>query len=345
MFFPFVHKNSIFELDDLLSNSGGGGNSAQVVAKNGKGSGKNSSSGGGGAVVTTAVTTTSSVSVLAAGKDSTMALYNLGTVVVSRDASAVTVSSVRESAVNLLSKSVMSFYNSFMSGDGNNNSNSATNSSSNAATVNTTVSEHKTDAVRVQDAALIVAPRMEFRDSKRRVLKLSVDPSGSLIAAADALGRVTLFDTHICAVVRIWKGLRQAELAWTSRHRSAIAAGGSGGSGGGGRSGGAFTPNSRGTSSNGSGNVYEGNFADTPENGSALIPAESMLGGAPHPTAALNLVIHAPLLGLVYMYAMPHGACVRIVPVGMNCHIFSLAEPSTTAAITMNKNAFGMPQR
>jgi hypothetical protein len=46
----------------------------------------------------------------------------------------------------------------------------------------------------------------DFEDTKRRVIRLSIDPRGKLIACADSLGRVTLFDTRMNAVVRYDQG-------------------------------------------------------------------------------------------------------------------------------------------
>ena len=59
---------------------------------------------------------------------------------------------------------------------------------------------------------------VDFEDPKRQILWLTLDPSGSLIAAADSLGRVLLYDSSICmhVVVRIWKGVRDAQLGWSS---------------------------------------------------------------------------------------------------------------------------------
>ena len=219
------------------------------------------------------------VSVCTGGSDSSLAVFNLcGLLSVSDNDRAA--ASVRDSAVNLLSKSVMSIYNWY-----GGSADAASGSSGTAAV------ERKTDALKVQESTLVVTARVEFKDIKRRVLKLSADPSGDFVAASDSLGRVTLFDAAVGAVVRVWKGLRHAELAWTTRQQ----------------------PSSRYTASPASAER------------STHVGVEGEAFSVPYPAVAANLVIHAPLLGLVYVYAMPHGPCVRIVPVGLNCHIFSMS--------------------
>lgn len=42
----------------------------------------------------------------------------------------------------------------------------------------------------------------DFEDPKRRIIRMSIDPRGKLVAAADSLGRVTLFDTRTQGIVR-----------------------------------------------------------------------------------------------------------------------------------------------
>lgn len=271
VFFPALYKASIFELDDTPAN-------ASSAAKTNTTGSATKARPKTPSPVPAFITTAPTVSVFTVGKESAMGLYNLGGVVLNPENDKNT--SVRESAVNLLSK--------YFFGTSDNNA-------SNAA-------ERKPDAVRVQDCTVTVAARLEFKDAKRRVLKLSADPSGSLIAASDILGRVTLFDCNIYAVVRIWKGLRHAELAWTSRRAA--------------RTGGATT----GSTHSGSAGNLEG--LDRSQ-GLALALPES-----PASAQIANLVIHAPLLGLVYIYSMPHGPCVRIIPVGLNCHVFSLNVPA-----------------
>lgn len=103
-----------------------------------------------------------------------------------------------------------------------------------------------------------------FSDPKRIVLRLSIDPSLQLIATADSLGRVMLYDKRLFAVIRIWKGVREARLAWTE--------------------------------------------------------------GTQNDKRTLCLVIYAPQTGLLSLYAMKHGPCLRSIPVGPQCHIFTIYE-------------------
>ena len=65
---------------------------------------------------------------------------------------------------------------------------------------------------------------VDFVDDTRRVLRMIIDPDGKFIATADSLGRVQLYDRRHISVVRVWKGLRDAKLAWilaeTAMHNS-----------------------------------------------------------------------------------------------------------------------------
>lgn len=56
---------------------------------------------------------------------------------------------------------------------------------------------------------------LEFDDQKRKIFRIIVDPDDRLIASADSLGRVLLFDALTFTSIRIWKGVRDARLAWT----------------------------------------------------------------------------------------------------------------------------------
>lgn len=55
---------------------------------------------------------------------------------------------------------------------------------------------------------------LSLDDGKRRVFRISLDPTGSLAATADSLGRVLLYDLRSETAVRIWKGIRDARLGW-----------------------------------------------------------------------------------------------------------------------------------
>ena len=51
-------------------------------------------------------------------------------------------------------------------------------------------------------------------DPPRQVVSVSIDPSGGIMAAADALGRILLIDLSTNQVIRIWKGFRDAQCYW-----------------------------------------------------------------------------------------------------------------------------------
>jgi hypothetical protein len=298
VFYPHLYRASVFDTDDvLLSATEHSGVSNKAIAAAGSSSKKHTRTSSGPVSTPNALLT-----VFAAGTESSMALYNLGGVLFDSEKDRGG-ASMRESAVNLLSKSVMSLYNWY--GGSSNSANSPTTGNTEAG-----ANEKKSDLQKVQEATLTVVAKVSFLDPKRRVLKLSADPAGVYIAAADSLGRVTLFDTHVCAVVRIWKGLRHAELAWTSRKLAPNAAAGST----------AQSANTSASSSAAALDTLVPSYA-TPHSPAGAEPPQSR----PY---AINLVIHAPLLGLVYIYAMPHGPCARIVPVGLNCHIFTMTAPT-----------------
>ena len=76
----------------------------------------------------------------------------------------------------------------------------------------------KSNATQAALTTKVLASLVDFEDPKRHVLRLSQDPSGVLVAAADSLGRVVLYDSSLGlhVVVRLWKGVRDAQLAWSS---------------------------------------------------------------------------------------------------------------------------------
>lgn len=271
VFFPQILKNSIFDIDAGFAypiNEQKGHNRAVTPTKSSKNGGKSALS------ASTLVSSAPVISILVGGKDHSVAVYNLGVATRAQD-SDKTGSAMKESAVNLISKSVMSMYYSFV-GSGGNGTESANSGSQYTR-------ETKADHARVHDRAINVLSELDFQDPKRRILRLSADPSSRLVASADALGRVMLFDCTIQAFVRMWKGLRFAELGWTTASPS-------------------------------------NNSHKSDSHKSLTASAEGEFDG---PNNALNIVIHAPLLGLVYIYQMTHGPCLRIVPVGMNCHIYT----------------------
>jgi hypothetical protein len=123
---------------------------------------------------------------------------------------------------------------------------------------------------------LEVSPTLVFDDSNRKILRMAVDPHGKLIATADLVGRVILFDARLFHAIRIWKGLREARLGWTE----------------------GVKPQEAGT------------------DGAAAI------GNNDSP--ALCLVIYGPQTGLCNLWQMKHGPCMRSIPIGQQCHIYTV---------------------
>lgn len=75
------------------------------------------------------------------------------------------------------------------------------------------------DDGKIAQPAVALASLIDFEDTKRKVLRLRLSPEGDLVAAADSLGRVTLYDVHSNIIVRLWKGVRDARLAWSCCHK------------------------------------------------------------------------------------------------------------------------------
>lgn len=157
---------------------------------------------------------------------------------------------------------------------------------------------------------MTISPKLSFLDGKRRILRISMDPFKSLIACADTLGRVTLFDIRNESMIRIWKGLRDAYLGWyidnnNSNNHSA----------GGDQPGRTLSRSSRSSSRSG--------FED-PQQGGGPIDVASLFDIQKYNVEHLKLVIFAPLLGLASIYQMRNGPCIRVVPVGMNSRLTSM---------------------
>ena len=137
-----------------------------------------------------------------------------------------------------------------------------------------------------------ITSTLDFAESnKRRIVRISLDPTGKLLAAADTLGRVLLFDMrYISTVLRIWKGVREARFAWSMD----------------------VTPSS-------------GTCADGDE-------SEGYLNSS-RKSFQLSLAIYAPQLGLLSLYQMRHGPCLRSIPVGPQCQIFTIQQVSPSGEI------------
>lgn len=212
----------------------------------------------------------SSQSILVSGADNALAVYNLASSKLAFQDAEKLKQLVKDKVSTTLSKSLIALL-----GYGSSSySYSYSKSSSSSETIRNAEESPDAGISRTEQRAIPLTSVMDFQDSKRRIQRLSTDPGGSgLVAAADSLGRVMLFDScaGYCCVVRLWKGLRDARFAWCTYSTDSPAGGGGGG---------------------------------------------------------LCLSIYAPLLGLVSMYQMRHGPCLRIVPVGLNCQILSLRCPS-----------------
>lgn len=131
----------------------------------------------------------------------------------------------------------------------------------------------------------------QMNDGKRRILRLSADPTGKLIATADTLGRVMLFDSRVHCMVRLWKGVRDARFAWTV----------------------GFTAKNTGGEDKG----------------------KSPVGRQLRTRKSLSLAIYAPQLGLLSIWAMRHGPCIRTIAIGFQTQIFTIYDVcSETGAST-----------
>jgi hypothetical protein len=59
----------------------------------------------------------------------------------------------------------------------------------------------------------------EIHDAPREVTECSIEPSGSLAAATDSLGRILLIDLCMKQMIRIFKGYRDASVCWLFSER------------------------------------------------------------------------------------------------------------------------------
>ncbi|CAM9754785.1 unnamed protein product, partial [Ectocarpus fasciculatus] len=128
-----------------------------------------------------------------------------------------------------------------------------------------------------------LSPLVYFDDPKRRILRVSVDPTRKLIATADNVGRVMLFDIRVFVAIRIWKGLREARLAWTEGRR-------------------------RQTHTDDKCDEAHASNEDSSGNNGLV----------------LCLAIYSPMTGLCNLWTMKHGPCLRSIPVGPQCFIYTV---------------------
>lgn len=143
----------------------------------------------------------------------------------------------------------------------------------------------------------------QFVDDKRRIIRVSLDPLSTLAACADGLGRVTLFDLQTEVAIRIWKGVRDAHLGWIIEPHTVSSP---------------VPPTSR-RGSSGRASFVASNTNSN--NGSRRASTEE-------DAQSLRLAIFAPQLGLISIYQMRNGPCLRVIPVGMNGKLIKLAVPT-----------------
>jgi hypothetical protein len=141
-------------------------------------------------------------SIFVAGKDASLGLYNLGGPQHFEHFGKFT-EYVKSRTVNYVSRTIFSIFGSM-----NNPRNAKARDGSQQA-------EHLLDLT--NGPTISVSSVLDFSDEKRRVLRLSLDPSHRFVAMSDSLGRVMLFDARIHAIIRVFKGLRDARLAWAER--------------------------------------------------------------------------------------------------------------------------------
>lgn len=141
-------------------------------------------------------------SIFVAGKDASLGLYNVGGPQHFEHFGKFT-EYVKSRTVNYVSRTIFSIFGSV------NNPKSAKERDGSRQ------SEHLLDLT--NGPTISVSSVLDFSDEKRRILRLSLDPSHRFVATSDSLGRVMLFDTRMHAVIRVFKGLREARLAWAER--------------------------------------------------------------------------------------------------------------------------------
>lgn len=74
--------------------------------------------------------------------------------------------------------------------------------------------DHSTRGPASRSGSRTLTTQAELHDSPRSVVEAAVDPTGTLLATADSLGRVMLMELPDLRVLRMWKGYREAQLGW-----------------------------------------------------------------------------------------------------------------------------------
>lgn len=138
--------------------------------------------------------------------------------------------------------------------------------------------------------AIPMSSILDFQDAKRKILRLSLDPSAKFVAASDNMGRVLLYDLLINSIIRLWKGVRGARIAWSQ-------------------------------------SLLE--ESDQRAERESAADGNASLHGVNK--AALCIAIYAPRTGMLNLYALRNGSCLRSIPVGLYCQVFTLLVPCASA--------------
>ncbi len=206
-----------------------------------------------------------STSLVVGGINPTLSLYSIGGKQHFQHLGKLA-SFVRERVGTAITKTVGSALNSFFGGGGG------------------------TDKVDDEIDHTSISSVLDFDDPKRRIIRLSIDPYGKLIAAADGIGRVLLFDVRFAVTaIRIWKGVRDARVAWTEDRKNS-------------------------------------NFISDANKSNKSGLDERDQEASSHSRSCLCLALFAPLTGLLTLWAMRHGPCLRSIPVGAQCHISTILD-------------------
>ncbi|CAB1100113.1 unnamed protein product [Ectocarpus sp. CCAP 1310/34] len=150
-----------------------------------------------------------------------------------------------------------------------------------------------------------------LQDGWRRVSRLFLGPSGRLAAAADGFGRVMLVDCATRQILRMWKGVRDAQCGWLEVVESW---------------------EGRRVESVGQRSRFAAAAAPVQQ------PGESV--AATTPVVGLYLAILAPLRGRVELWRMRHGPCVRVISAPAGARLLtsrpSLAAPTGDGDVSVD---------
>ena len=142
-----------------------------------------------------------------------------------------------------------------------------------------------TPEIKQEDENIAITSKLDFRDDRRIVHTVVVSNNKRLFATTDNLGRVMLFDSRSFVSVRLWKGVRDAQVVFCQGRVEDC------------------PPAVRGT-----------------ETG---VSAQSTFVTPAHTVTCL--AIHAPRTGLVSVWKLIRGGCLWNIAVGNGaCHLVNL---------------------